>query len=57
MLIKRDSLNQIHSFNVSIEENGFDIKVGKFPFTASGKAQSSGTSDGFVKVIFDSKFY
>ena len=37
-------------------ENGFDIKVGKFPFTASGKAQSSGTSDGFVKVIFDSKY-
>ncbi len=37
-------------------ENGFDIKVGKFPFTASGKAQSSGNSDGFVKVIFDSKY-
>ena len=37
-------------------ENGFDIKVGKFPFTASGKAQSSGNSEGFVKVIFDSKY-
>ncbi|MEC7876422.1 MAG: dihydrolipoyl dehydrogenase [Bacteroidota bacterium] len=37
-------------------ENGFDIKVGKFPFTASGKAQSSGHSEGFVKVIFDSKY-
>ncbi len=37
-------------------ENGFDIKVGKFPFTASGKAQSSGSSEGFVKVIFDSKY-
>ena len=37
-------------------ENGYDIKVGKFPFTASGKAQSSGNSEGFVKVIFDSKY-
>ena len=37
-------------------ENGFNIKVGKFPFTASGKAQSSGNSEGFVKVIFDSKY-
>lgn len=37
-------------------ENGLDIKVGKFPFTASGKAQSSGNSEGFVKVIFDSKY-
>ena len=37
-------------------ENGFEIKVGKFPFTASGKAQSSGNSEGFVKVIFDSKY-
>ncbi len=37
-------------------ENGLEIKVGKFPFTASGKAQSSGNSEGFVKVIFDSKY-
>jgi len=35
---------------------GYDIKVGKFPFSASGKAQASGKSDGFVKVIFDSKY-
>ena len=32
---------------------GYDIKVGKFPFSASGKANASGHSDGFVKVIFD----
>ncbi len=38
------------------KEQGFDIKVGKFPFTASGKAQASGTPDGFVKVIFDAKY-
>ena len=37
-------------------EKGFDIKVGKFPFSASGKAKASGSSDGFVKVIFDSKY-
>jgi len=37
-------------------EKGYDIKVGKFPFSASGKAQASGKSEGFVKVIFDSKF-
>ena len=32
------------------------VKVGKFPFTASGKAQASGHLDGFVKVIFDEKY-
>lgn len=37
-------------------EKGYDIKVGKFPFSASGKAQASGASDGFVKVIFDAKY-
>jgi len=37
-------------------EMGYDVKVGKFPFTASGKAQASGHSDGFVKVIFDEKY-
>jgi len=35
---------------------GYGIKVGKFPFSASGKAQASGHSDGFVKVIFDEKY-
>ena len=35
---------------------GYEIKVGKFPFTASGKANASGHSDGFVKVIFDEKY-
>lgn len=37
-------------------EKGIDIKVGKFPFSASGKAKASGASDGFVKVIFDAKY-
>ncbi len=35
---------------------GYEIKVGKFPFTASGKAKAAGAPDGFVKVIFDAKF-
>jgi dihydrolipoamide dehydrogenase len=38
------------------KEKGYDIKVGKFPFSASGKAKASGSSDGFVKVIFDAKY-
>lgn len=38
------------------KEAGYEIKVGKFPFSASGKAKASGTPDGFVKVIFDAKY-
>jgi dihydrolipoamide dehydrogenase len=37
-------------------EAGYEIKVGKFPFAASGKAKAAGASDGFVKVIFDAKY-
>lgn len=38
------------------KEQGYDIKVGNFPFSASGKASASGAKDGFVKVIFDAKY-
>jgi dihydrolipoamide dehydrogenase len=38
------------------KEAGYDILVGKFPFTASGKASASGSKDGFIKVIFDKKY-
>jgi len=38
------------------KEAGYSIKVGKFPFTASGKAHAAGDSTGFVKVIFDAKY-
>ncbi len=38
------------------KEAGYDIKVGKFPFSASGKASAAGAKDGFVKVIFDAKY-
>ena len=37
-------------------EAGYEIKVGKFPFTASGKATAAGMRDGFVKLIFDAKY-
>ena len=37
-------------------EAGFDIRVGKFPFTASGKASAAGAKEGFVKLIFDAKY-
>jgi dihydrolipoamide dehydrogenase len=35
---------------------GYELKVGKFPFSASGKAKAAGATDGFVKVIFDAKY-
>ncbi len=38
------------------KEQGYDIKVGKFPFSASGKAKAAGNADGFIKVIFDAKY-
>ena len=37
-------------------DKGYSVKVGKFPFSASGKAQASGKPEGFVKVIFDEKY-
>jgi len=38
------------------KEAGFDVKIGKFPFSASGKASAAGAKDGFVKLIFDAKY-
>jgi dihydrolipoamide dehydrogenase len=38
------------------KEAGYEIKVGKFPFTASGKASAAGAKDGFVKLIFDAQY-
>ena len=40
----------------SAKDAGYEIKVGKFPFSASGKASAAGSKDGFVKVIFDAKY-
>ncbi len=38
------------------KEAGYDLKVGKFPFSASGKASAAGKKEGFIKVIFDAKY-
>lgn len=38
------------------KEAGYEIKVGKFPFSASGKAKAAGAADGFVKLVFDAKY-
>ncbi|WP_312138402.1 dihydrolipoyl dehydrogenase [Sphingobacterium sp.] len=38
------------------KDAGYEVKVGKFPFSASGKASAAGAKDGFVKVIFDAKY-
>ena len=38
------------------KEAGYTLKVGKFPFSASGKASASGAKDGFIKLIFDAKY-
>ena len=38
------------------KEAGYEIKVGKFPFMASGKASAAGATEGFVKVIYDAKY-
>lgn len=38
------------------KEKGIEIKVGKFPYSASGKASAAGAKDGFVKLIFDAKY-
>lgn len=41
---------------VQAKEAGYELKIGKFPFSASGKASASGAKDGFVKLIFDAKY-
>ncbi len=38
------------------KERGLDIKIGKFPYSASGKASAAGNKDGFIKLIFDAKY-
>ena len=38
------------------KEKGYELKVGKFPFSASGKATANGDTDGFIKLIFDAKY-
>jgi dihydrolipoamide dehydrogenase len=40
----------------SAREAGYDLRIGKFPFTASGKASTAGAKEGFIKLIFDSRY-
>lgn len=50
---------EVASVGLTEEEaknKGYQVKVGKFPFSASGKASASGVKDGFVKVVFDAKY-
>ena len=44
------------SAEAAAKEAGHEIKVGKFPFTASGKASASGSREGFIKLIFDAAY-
>ncbi|MFT6243569.1 MAG: dihydrolipoamide dehydrogenase [Salibacteraceae bacterium] len=41
---------------VQAQEAGYDLKIGKFPFSASGKASAAGAKEGFVKLVFDAKY-
>ena len=38
------------------KEAGYELKIGKFPYSASGKASAAGQKDGFIKLIFDAKY-
>ena len=57
---RRDKINlekkQQHGREKQAKEQGYDIKIGKFPFSASGKASAAGKKEGFVKVIYDAKY-
>ena len=49
---------EIASVGITVKaakEKGLDIKVGKFPFTASGKAAAAGDKDGFIKLVIDAQ--
>ena len=47
---------RIETTEAKAKEAGYEIKVGKFPYSASGKASAAGQKDGFVKLIFDAKY-
>jgi len=52
------SIPEIGSVGMTEEqakEAGYEVKVGKFPFSASGKASAAGNNDGFIKLVFDEK--
>jgi dihydrolipoamide dehydrogenase len=49
-------ISSVGMTEVSATEAGYEIKVGKFPYSASGKASAAGQKDGFVKLIFDARY-
>ncbi|PIE87335.1 MAG: dihydrolipoyl dehydrogenase [Bacteroidetes bacterium] len=49
-------ISSVGMTEAAAKEAGIEIKVGKFPFSASGKASAAGAKDGFVKLIFDAKY-
>ena len=53
---KRAILTKANAAKKAAKEAGYELKIGKFPFSASGKASASGHKDGFIKVIFDAKY-
>ena len=51
-----DRIENVANRVAKAKEAGYEIKVGKFPYSASGKASAAGQKDGFVKLIFDAKY-
>ena len=56
VLIALPKLHQLGILKKRLRDAGYDIKVGKFPFIASGKATAAGSTEGFVKIIYDAKY-
>ena len=53
---KGGEIGPLAAIEKAAKDAGYEIKVGKFPFSASGKAKAAGAADGFVKLIFDAKY-
>ena len=51
LIVHRSSFNWL--YRKSSKEAGYELKIGKFPFMASGKASAAGATEGFIKVIYD----
>ena len=55
-LIALQEIASVGYTEAKAKEAGYDLKIGKFPFSASGKASAAGHKNGFVKIIFDAKY-
>ena len=56
MYLHNPEVSSVGMTEAKAKEAGYEIKVGKFPYSASGKASAAGQKDGFVKLIFDAKY-